>query len=103
MKDIIWLSPSLAAGAIAARIVVFFERRPQMTSRRGVELTTPSRPGRVSNLLTHSKHNDLPTRYFRSASKNHQLHRSRPRLPALVRSHRDASGTGQAGTPAGRP
>jgi hypothetical protein len=35
MKDIIWLSPSLAAGAIAARLVVFFERRPQMRSRRG--------------------------------------------------------------------
>ena len=26
MKDTIWLSPSLAAGAIAARLVVFFER-----------------------------------------------------------------------------
>jgi len=35
MKDIIWLSPSLAAGAIAARLVVFFERHPQMRSRRG--------------------------------------------------------------------
>jgi hypothetical protein len=34
MKDIIWLSPSLAAGAIAARLVVFFERRPNMRSRR---------------------------------------------------------------------
>jgi len=44
MKDIIWLSPSLAAGAIAARLVVFFERRPQIRSRRGVELTAPSRP-----------------------------------------------------------
>ena len=43
MKDVIWLSPSLAAGAIAARVVVFFERRPQMSSRRGVELTAPSR------------------------------------------------------------
>ena len=29
MKNIIWLSPSLAAGAIAARLVVFFKRRPQ--------------------------------------------------------------------------
>jgi len=37
MKDIIWLSPSLAAGAIAARLVVFFERRPQMSPCRGVE------------------------------------------------------------------
>jgi hypothetical protein len=34
MKDIIWLSPSLAAGAIAGRLVVFFERRPQLRSRR---------------------------------------------------------------------
>jgi hypothetical protein len=34
MKDIIWLSPSLAAGAIAARLVAFFEKRPQMRSRR---------------------------------------------------------------------
>ena len=39
MKNIIWLSPSLAAGAIAARLVVFFERRPQINPRRGVELT----------------------------------------------------------------
>ena len=44
MKDIIWLSPSLAAGAIAARLVVFFKRRPQIRSRRGVKLTVPSRP-----------------------------------------------------------
>jgi hypothetical protein len=29
MKDIIWLSPSLAAGAVAARLVVLFKRRPQ--------------------------------------------------------------------------
>jgi hypothetical protein len=35
MKDIIWLSPSLAAGAIAARLVVFFDRRPQTRCRRG--------------------------------------------------------------------
>ena len=37
MKDIIWLSPSLAAGAIAARLVAFFERRlrsPRRTTRR---------------------------------------------------------------------
>ncbi len=44
MKNIIWLSPSLAAGAVAARLVVFFERRPQMSPRWGVELTAPSRP-----------------------------------------------------------
>ncbi len=43
MKDIIWLSPSLAAGAIAARVVVFFERRPQMSSasRRGTYSRLP--------------------------------------------------------------
>jgi hypothetical protein len=35
MKDIIWLSPSLAAGAIAARLMVFLERRPKIRSRRG--------------------------------------------------------------------
>jgi hypothetical protein len=29
MKNIIWLSPSLAAGAVAARLVVLFKRRPQ--------------------------------------------------------------------------
>lgn len=29
MKNIIWLSPSLAAGAVAARVAVFFKRRPQ--------------------------------------------------------------------------
>lgn len=31
MKNIIWLSPSLAAGAVAARLVVFFKRRPQVS------------------------------------------------------------------------
>jgi hypothetical protein len=35
MKNIIWLSPSLAAGAIAGRLAAFFERRLQMSSRRG--------------------------------------------------------------------
>jgi hypothetical protein len=46
MRDIIWLSPSLAAGAIASRLVVFFERRPQTRSRRGVELMAlDARPG----------------------------------------------------------
>jgi hypothetical protein len=44
MKTIIWLSPSLAAGAIAARLMDFFKRRPQMSRRRGMELTAPSRP-----------------------------------------------------------
>ena len=29
MKNIIWLSQSLAAGAVAARLVVLFKRRPQ--------------------------------------------------------------------------
>jgi hypothetical protein len=43
MKDIIWLSPSLAAGAIAARLVAFFERRRPIRSRQGVELMAPSR------------------------------------------------------------
>jgi hypothetical protein len=37
MKHIIWLSPSLAAGAIAARLVVFFERRRQIRGRRGLQ------------------------------------------------------------------
>jgi len=36
MKYTIWLSPSLAAGAIAARLVVFFEGRPRIRDRRGV-------------------------------------------------------------------
>ena len=49
MKDIIWLSPSLAAGAIAARLMAFFERHPRMSSRRGVELTARSCPRGVSN------------------------------------------------------
>jgi hypothetical protein len=44
LKNIIWLSPSLAAGALAARLVVFFERRPQIRSRRGVELMAPPAP-----------------------------------------------------------
>lgn len=44
MKNMIWLSPSLAGGAIAARLVAFFERRSQMSPRWGVELTAPSRP-----------------------------------------------------------
>jgi hypothetical protein len=46
MKDIIWLSPSLASGAIAARFVVFLEQRPQVRFRRGVQRTATSRsPG----------------------------------------------------------
>jgi hypothetical protein len=31
MKNMIWLSPSLAGGAIAARLAAFFERRSQMS------------------------------------------------------------------------
>jgi hypothetical protein len=42
MKDIIWLSPSLAAGAIAARLVLFFQRRPQIRCGRGVECAVPT-------------------------------------------------------------
>ena len=38
MKNIIWLSPSLAAGAIAARVVVFFKNRPQNERPSGEEL-----------------------------------------------------------------
>jgi hypothetical protein len=32
ISDIIWLSPSLAAGAIVARLVAFFETRLRLTS-----------------------------------------------------------------------
>ena len=42
MKDIIWLSPSLAAGAVAARLVVFFKRRPQCS-----RVKNSSRPHRL--------------------------------------------------------
>jgi hypothetical protein len=42
MKDVIWLSPSLAAGAVAARFVGFFDRC-QTHFRRGVERTASSR------------------------------------------------------------
>jgi hypothetical protein len=37
MKNIIWLSPSLAAGAIAARLVALVKKRPQneLPSGRG--------------------------------------------------------------------
>lgn len=41
MKNIIWLSPSLAAGAIAARLVVFFNRRPQGSPLRNREHNGP--------------------------------------------------------------
>ncbi|CPR13085.1 hypothetical protein BN971_04392 [Mycobacterium bohemicum DSM 44277] len=34
LKDNIWLSPSLAAGAIAARVVCFLERRAPMRARQ---------------------------------------------------------------------
>jgi hypothetical protein len=44
MKDIIWLSPSLAAGAIAARLVAFFRKASAMSRRRSVELTAPFCP-----------------------------------------------------------
>ena len=42
MKDVIWLSPSLAAGAVAARFVGFFDRC-RMNFRRRVERAAPSR------------------------------------------------------------
>jgi hypothetical protein len=47
MKHIIWLSPSLAAGAIAARLVAFFEKRPQIRDRRGVERAVSTMRRRV--------------------------------------------------------
>ena len=44
MKNIIWLSPSLAAGALAARLVVFFRKAStdEPPSARGTH--GPSRP-----------------------------------------------------------
>ena len=45
MKNIIWLSPSLAAGAVAARLVVFFKRRQQ---GRGVKNSSRPRPRQAS-------------------------------------------------------
>ena len=45
MKDIIWLSPSLAAGAVAARLVVFFKRHPQCGR---VKNSSRPRPRRAS-------------------------------------------------------
>jgi hypothetical protein len=68
VKDIIWLSPSLAAGAIAARLVVFFKRRPQIRSRRGVTLTVPSRP-RVSN---------WPRQQIAAHNNNREIRGTRP-------------------------
>jgi hypothetical protein len=47
MKQTVWLSPSLAAGAIAARLVVFFERRLQIRDRRGVERAVSTMRPRV--------------------------------------------------------
>jgi hypothetical protein len=49
MKNIIWLSPSLAAGAIAGRLVAFFKRRPQMSRRRGNLRPPPAPPGEEIN------------------------------------------------------
>lgn len=43
MKDIIWLSPSLAGGAIAARLVAFFERRLRLTSPQHAPTVSRSR------------------------------------------------------------
>jgi hypothetical protein len=46
MKNIIWISPSLAAGAIAARLVVVFKKRPQGSPRRAWNLRpAPAQPG----------------------------------------------------------
>jgi hypothetical protein len=42
MKNMIWLSPSLAGGAIAARLVAFFERRSQMSPRWGADGGPPT-------------------------------------------------------------
>jgi hypothetical protein len=49
MKNIIWLSPSLAAGTIAARLVAFFKRRPQTSRRRGNLRPPPAPPGEEIN------------------------------------------------------
>jgi hypothetical protein len=43
MKNMIWLSPSLAGGAIARPARSLLRKRSQMSRRRGVELTVPSR------------------------------------------------------------
>jgi hypothetical protein len=51
MKNIIWLSPSLAAGAIAARLVAFFERGPLMSSHRGRGTYGGTRPRRPSGAV----------------------------------------------------
>jgi hypothetical protein len=57
MKHIIWLSPSLAAGAIAARLVAFFERRPQIRDRRGVErVSTMRRRVPAPSPVAHESH-----------------------------------------------
>jgi hypothetical protein len=49
MKNIIWLSPSLAAGAIAGRAVAFFERQLPMSSRQGRGKYGPLPRRRVKN------------------------------------------------------
>jgi hypothetical protein len=90
MKDIIWLSPSLAAGAIAARLVVFFERRSQIRSRRGqgywrersrVSGDSPSRQerGRLMTALDAVKTRERNRRYRTGTRRNEpQFRRQKP-------------------------
>lgn len=54
LRDNIWLSPSLAAGAIAARVVRFFEERVQMRTRRGRESFTPTMPPFIAGVPARS-------------------------------------------------
>jgi hypothetical protein len=62
MKNIIWLSPSLAAGAIAARLVVFFKRRLQRSPRRGVDVTARSCPAGFQTRTRVLPHRGLSSR-----------------------------------------
>ena len=62
MKNIIWLSPSLAAGAIAARLVAFFKRRPQGSPSRAVELPARSCPAGFQTRTPVPLHRDLCSR-----------------------------------------
>ena len=62
MKDIIWLSPSLAAGAIAGRLVAFFKRLPQGSPRWGVERTARSSPAGFQTRMRVLRHRGLCSR-----------------------------------------
>jgi hypothetical protein len=75
MKNIIWLSPSLTAGAIAARLVAFFERHTRMSSFRAQNLRRFPAP---AGFELEPRIGDQPQRFRSRPTRTPQTERSLP-------------------------